>query len=43
MIQTNDKLPDGTTLKNTEILITCEIKEGGKFYLQIFLEDELGA
>ena len=41
LIDTDDKLPDDITLKNVVILITCVIKDNGKFYLQIFLEKAL--
>ena len=41
MIDRDDKLPDNTTLKNTVILMKCGTKDGGKFYPQRFLEDEL--
>ena len=36
---TDDKLPDDTALKDIVILITCFIKNDGKFYPQIFLEE----
>ena len=39
MIDTDDKLPDDITLKNVVILMTCIIKNYGKFYPQIFLEE----
>ena len=38
---TDDKLPDYITLKNVMILITCVIKDGTKFYPQIFLDEAL--
>ena len=38
MIDTDDKLPDDITLKEVVILITCVIKDGNKFDLQLFLE-----
>ena len=39
LIDTNDKLPDDITLKNVVILMTCVIKDDGKFYLQLFLNE----
>ena len=39
MIEIDDKLPDDITLKNVVILIASTIKNGNKFYLQIFLEE----
>ena len=41
MIDTGEKLPDYITLKNILILVTCLNKNNGKFYPQIFLEEEL--
>ena len=41
LINTNDKLPDDTTLKNAMILMTFVIKDGDKFYPQLFLEEAL--
>ena len=38
---TNDKLPDNITLKNDVILRTYVIKDGDKFYPQLFLEEAL--
>ena len=38
LIEKDDKLPDHITIKNVVILITCVIKDNGKFYPQIFLE-----
>ena len=35
------KLPDDITLKNVMILTTCVIKDDGKFYPQLFLEEAL--
>ena len=35
MIHTNDKLQDHIFLKNIVILITCIIKDDGKFYPQL--------
>ena len=40
LIDTNDKLQE-ITLKNIVILITCDIKDDGKFYSQIFIEEAL--
>ena len=39
LIETVDKLPDYITLKKGVILVTCVIKDGDKFYLQLFLEE----
>ena len=39
MIDTDDKLPDYITFKNFVILMTCAIKDDGKFYPQRFLEE----
>ena len=36
LINTDDKIPDQTTVKNIVILITCVIIDNAKFYLQIF-------
>ena len=36
LIETDDKLLEDTLLKNIAGLITCVIKVGGKFFLQIF-------
>ena len=41
MIETDDKLPDGISLKAVALLLTCLIKNENKFYLQIFLEEAL--
>ena len=41
LIDTDDKLPDSTTLQNVVILIICIIKDDGKFYPQLFLEEAL--
>ena len=38
---TDDKLSDDITLKNAVILMTFVIKDGDKFYLQLFLEEAL--
>ena len=34
-------LPDDITLKSVVILLTCVIKDDGKFHSQIFLEEAL--
>ena len=41
LIETNDKLPDDITLKNVVTLITYIIKDDGKLFPQIFLEEAL--
>ena len=41
LFNTNDKLSDNFTLKNIVILMTCIIKDCGKFYLQLFLEEAM--
>ena len=41
LAETNDKLPDNIILQNAMILITFVLKDGGKFYPQLFLEDKL--
>ena len=41
LFNTNDKLSDDFTLKNIVILMTCIIKDYGKFYLQLFLEEAM--
>ena len=41
LIEVDDKLPNNITLKNVVTLITCVIKDDGKFYPQIFLEEAL--
>ena len=43
LIDIDDKLSVDFTLKNMMILITCIIKNDGKFYPQIFLEEVLVA
>ena len=43
LIETDDKLPDDITLKNVVILIKCALKDGGKFYPQMSLEETLAA
>ena len=37
----DDKLPDDITLKNVVILMACVIKDGDKFYSQLFLQEVL--
>ena len=39
LIDTDDKFPDDVSLKNLVILITCAIKDDGKFYSQLFLQE----
>ena len=41
LIYTDNKLPDNITLKNDVILMTLIIKDGDKFYQQLFLEEVL--
>ena len=41
LVDTDDKLLDDITLKNVVILMTCVIKDGNKFYIQVFLEHAL--
>ena len=41
LIDTDNKLSDGITLKRIVILVTCVIKHGIKFYTQLFLEHAL--
>ena len=41
LIDTDDKLPNNITLKNVVILMTCVIKDDGKFYPQIIFEKAL--
>ena len=41
LIDTDNKLSDGITLKRIVILMTCVIKHGIKFYAQLFLEHTL--
>ena len=38
LIDIDNKFPDDITLKNVVVLMTCVIKEGNRFYPQIFLE-----
>ena len=37
----DDKLPIDITLKNGVILMTCVIKDGKKYFLQLFLKEAL--
>ena len=39
LIEIDDKLPGDITFKNAVIFITCAIKDCGKFYSQLFLEE----
>ena len=41
LVDTDDKLPVDVTLKNVSILMTCVIRDDGKFYPQRFLEEAL--
>ena len=41
LIDADHKLPDDITLKSAVILMTCVIKDGDKFYPQLFLEEAL--
>ena len=41
LVDTDDKLPDIVTLKNVVILLMCIIKDDGKFYPQLFLEEAI--
>ena len=41
LIDADDKLSDDITLKNDVILMACVIKDGDKFYQQLFLEEAL--
>ena len=41
LIDTDDKLADYNTFKNAVILITCIIKDDGKFYQKSFLGETL--
>ena len=36
LINTNDKLSDRITFKRVKILMTCVIKDGNRFYPQLF-------
>ena len=41
LIDTDNKLPENITQKNYVILMACAIKDDGKSYLQLFLEEAL--
>ena len=41
LIDADDELPDYITLKDAVILMTCVIKDGDKFYHELFLEEAL--
>lgn len=41
LVETEDKLPVDIAFKNIVILVSCVIKDSGKFYLQLFLEEPL--
>ena len=41
LIDADDKFPEYITLKNVAILMTCIVKDDGKLYSQIFLEEPL--
>ena len=41
LIDTDDILTDGITLKNAVVLMTSVIKDDGRFYPQLFLEEAL--
>ena len=41
MIITDDKLLGDNTLQNVVILMTCVIRDDGKFYPQLFLDEAL--
>ena len=41
LVDADDKLPVDVTLKNVSILMTCVIRDDGKFYPQRFLEEAL--
>ena len=41
LVDTDDKLLDDIIFKNVVKLITCVIKNDGKFYPQLFLEEAL--
>ena len=40
-IDTNNKLPDQISLKYFVILVTCTIKDAGKFYPELVSEEAL--
>ena len=39
LIEIDDKLPDDITLKNAVILMTFVVKDGNRFFPQLFLEE----
>ena len=42
LVDTDDKLPDDIIFKNVVVLLmTCVIKDYGKFYPQLFLEEAM--
>ena len=41
LIDIDDELPDYITLKDAVILMACVIKDGDKFYQELFLEEAL--
>ena len=41
LINTDNKVPDGITLKRVVILMTCIIKDGNKCYPQLFIQRAL--
>ena len=41
LVEIHDKLPDDITLRNVVILITSVIKNDGRFYPELFLEEAL--
>ena len=41
LIDIDDEFPDDITLKNAVILMRCVIKNGDKFYPQLFSEEKL--
>ena len=41
LIDRYNKFSDNITLENVVVLMTCVIKDCGKFYAQIFLEEVL--
>ena len=41
LFNTHDNCQDDITLKNVETLATCVIKDDGRFYSQLFLEEAL--
>ena len=43
LIESDYKLPDDITLRNVVLIFTRVIKDGDKFYQQLFLEEALVA